>query len=119
MKKHGTRVYLVNTGWSGGPYGVGKRMDINLTRRLVDAALSGELETVEYQFDELFKLNVPKSCKGVPNEVLWPKNTWKDKKAFDERAAKLAKDFCDHFNKTYADKHIDPKVAATCPGTQK
>ena len=118
MKKHGTRVYLINTGWSGGAYGVGERMDINLTRRLVDAALNGELETVEYQFDKLFKLNVPKTCKGVPDEVLWPRNTWKDKKAFDERAAKLAKDFCDHFNKTYSDKNIDPKIASTCPGIQ-
>jgi len=118
MKKHGTRVYLINTGWSGGAYGVGERMDINLTRRLVDAALNGELETVEYQYDELFKLNVPKTCKGVPNEVLWPRNTWKDKKAFDKRAAKLAKDFFDHFNKTYSEKNIDPKIASTCPGVQ-
>ena len=116
MKKHGTRVYLVNTGWSGGPYGIGERMDINLTRRLVEAALNGELENVEYQFDKVFKLNVPKSCKGVPAEVLWPKNTWQDKKAFDERALKLAKDFEDHFKNTYADKNIDSKVAETCPG---
>jgi len=116
MEKHGTKVYLINTGWSGGPYGVGKRMDINLTRRLVDAALSGELEGVEYQQDEIFKLSVPTSCKGVSADVLWPKNTWKDKKAFDERALKLAQDFCDHFKKAYADKNIDPKIAATCPG---
>ncbi|MHA1155956.1 MAG: phosphoenolpyruvate carboxykinase (ATP) [Candidatus Heimdallarchaeota archaeon] len=118
MEKHGTKVYLINTGWSGGPYGVGKRMDINLTRRLVDAALSGELESVEYQQDEIFKLSVPKTCKGVSAEVLWPKNTWKDKKAFDERAHKLAKDFCDHFKKAYSDNNIDPKIAATCPGIQ-
>lgn len=117
MEKHGTKVYLINTGWSGGPYGVGKRMDIDLTRRLVDAALSGELENAEYQQDEIFKLSVPKSCKGVSADVLWPKNTWKDKKAFDERATKLAKDFCDHFKKAYATKNIDPKIAATCPGT--
>lgn len=116
MEKHGTKVYLINTGWSGGPYGIGKRMDINLTRRLVDAALTGELESVEYQLDEIFKLSVPTSCKGVSAEVLWPKNTWKDKKAFDKRALKLAQDFCDHFKKAYADKKIDPKIVATCPG---
>ncbi len=117
MEKHGTKVYLINTGWSGGPYGVGKRMDINLTRRLVDAALSGELESAEYQQDEIFKLSVPISCKGVPADVLWPRNTWKDKKAFDERALKLAKDFCEHFKKAYSDKKIDPNIVKTCPGT--
>jgi len=115
MEKHGTRVYLINTGWSGGPYGVGERMDINLTRRLVDAALKGELEDVEYHEDEIFHLMVPKTCKGVPDEVLWPKNTWSDKEAFDERARKLAQDFSDHFDKAYAGK-IDPEIAKVCPG---
>ncbi|NPE07992.1 MAG: phosphoenolpyruvate carboxykinase (ATP) [Asgard group archaeon] len=115
MKKHGTEVYLVNTGWSGGPYGIGERMDINLTRRLVDAALKGELKNVEYQEDEIFHLHVPKVCKGVPNEVLWPKNTWEDKEAFDIRAKKLALDFSDHFDKAYAGK-VDPGIAKVCPG---
>ncbi len=115
MKKHGTQVYLINTGWSGGPYGVGERMDITLTRRLVDAALKGELEDVEYQKDAIFHLMVPKSCKGVPNEVLWPKNTWSDKEAFEKRARKLAEDFRKHFDKAYAGK-IDPEIAKVCPG---
>ena len=115
MKKHGTEVYLVNTGWSGGPYGIGERMDINLTRRLVDAALKGELKNVEYQEDEIFHLHVPKECKGVPSEVLWPKNTWEDKEAFDIRAKKLAQDFSDHFDKAYAGK-VDPGIAKVCPG---
>jgi len=115
MKQHGTTVYLVNTGWSGGPYGVGERMDINLTRRLVDAALSGELEKAEYREDEIFHLHVPKTCKGVPTDVLWPKNTWKDKAAFDERAKKLAQDFSDHYDKAYKGK-IDPEIAKVCPG---
>ncbi|MHA1221400.1 MAG: phosphoenolpyruvate carboxykinase (ATP) [Candidatus Heimdallarchaeota archaeon] len=115
MKQHGTTVYLVNTGWSGGPYGVGKRMDINLTRRLVDAVLSGELEKAEYREDEIFHLHVPKTCKGVPTDVLWPKNTWKDKAAFDERAKKLAQDFSDHYDKAYKGK-IDPEIAKVCPG---
>nr|NHJ87923.1 phosphoenolpyruvate carboxykinase (ATP) [Asgard group archaeon] len=115
LKIHGTKVYLINTGWSGGPYGIGERMDINLTRRLVDAALSGELEDVEYQQDEIFHLNVPKTCNGVPSDVLWPKNTWKDKDAFDLRAKKLADDFCKHFDKAYTGK-VDTKIANTCPG---
>lgn len=115
MRKHGTEVYLVNTGWSGGPYGIGERMDINLTRRLVDAALKGELKNVEYQEDEIFHLHVPKECKGVPSEVLWPKNTWEDKEAFDIRAKKLAQDFSDHFDKAYTGK-VDPGIAKVCPG---
>ena len=116
MEKHGTEIFLVNTGWSGGPYGIGKRMDINLTRRLVDAALSGEFDETEFQEDEIFHLNVPMRCKGVPDAVLWPKNTWKDKKAFDERAKKLASEFCEHFDKAYGKNGIDPKIATACPG---
>ena len=116
MEQHGTEIYLINTGWSGGPYGIGKRMDINLTRRLVDAALSGEFDEAEFQEDEIFHLNVPKHCKSVPDAVLWPKNTWKDKKAFDERAKKLADEFCEHFDKAYAKNGIDPKIQAACPG---
>ncbi|NHJ04357.1 MAG: phosphoenolpyruvate carboxykinase (ATP) [Candidatus Heimdallarchaeota archaeon] len=115
MKTHGTTVFLINTGWSGGPYGIGERMDINLTRRLVEAALNGELDDVEYQYDELFKLNVPKTCKGVPSDILWPKNTWLDKEKFDARAKKLASDFAEHYKKAYSDKNIDPKVADACP----
>ncbi len=115
MKKYDTKVYLVNTGWSGGPYGIGERMDINLTRRLVDAALNGELEKVEYQEDNIFHLSVPKECKGVPAEVLWPKNTWEDKEAFDKRAKKLAQEFSAHFDKAYEGK-VDPGIAKVCPG---
>jgi len=116
MQKHGTQVYLVNTGWSGGPYGVGARMDINLTREIVNATLSGQLEDVEYAEDETFHILVPKQCPGVPSDVLFPKNTWADKDAYDTRARKLAADFCAHFDKAYGDKNIDPAVARQCPG---
>lgn len=116
MKKHGTQVYLVNTGWSGGPYGVGERMDINLTRALVNAALNGILKNVEYKKDTTFHLHFPISCPGVPSEILNPKNTWKDKSAYDIRAKKLAKEFSDHFDKAYRDKNIDEKVIKQCPG---
>jgi phosphoenolpyruvate carboxykinase (ATP) len=116
MQKHGTQVYLVNTGWSGGPFGVGARMDINLTREIVDAVLSGRLNDVEYVEDTTFHILVPKQCPGVPSDVLFPRNTWADKAAYDARAGKLASDFCAHFDKAYGDKHIDPGVAGQCPG---
>ncbi|NHK30023.1 MAG: phosphoenolpyruvate carboxykinase (ATP) [Asgard group archaeon] len=115
LDAHGTQVYLVNTGWSGGPYGEGERMDINLTRRLVDAAFNGEFENVEYREDGIFHLLVPKTCEGVPSKVLWPKNTWKDKEAFDKRAKKLADDFSKHFDKAYKGK-VDPEIEKVCPG---
>jgi len=117
LEKHGTTVYLVNTGWSGGPYGVAERMDINLTRAMVHAALSGELEGVEYDENANFHVLVPRSCPGIPScEILNPRNTWEDKDAYDERAKKLAAEFAAHFDKAYGNKGIDPAVAAQCPG---
>jgi len=116
MQKHGTQVYLVNTGWSGGPYGVGARMDINLTREIVNAALTGQLQDVAYAEDTTFHILVPKQCPGVPPKVLFPRNTWADKESYDARARKLADDFCAHFDKAYGDKNIDPSVAMQCPG---
>ncbi|NCU35110.1 phosphoenolpyruvate carboxykinase (ATP) [Candidatus Falkowbacteria bacterium] len=116
MEKHNTQVYLINTGWSGGAYGVGKRMDINLTRKMVDAALNGSLANVEYDYDDLFHLNIPKSCPGVPAEILKPKNTWADKQAYDTQAKMLAKKFSDAFDKAYGDKNIKESVVKMCPG---
>jgi phosphoenolpyruvate carboxykinase (ATP) len=116
MQRHGTRVYLVNTGWSGGPYGVGARMDINLTREIVNAALSGQLKDAEYVEDRTFHILVPRQCPGVPSDVLFARNTWADKEAYDTRARKLASDFSAHFDSAYGDKNIDPAVARQCPG---
>jgi phosphoenolpyruvate carboxykinase (ATP) len=116
MAKHGTEVYLINTGWSGGPYGVGSRMDINLTRALVDAALSGKLAQVPYEEDPLFHVSIPKECPGVSSEMLFPKNTWSDKAAYQTRAKKLAAEFSTYFDKAYGNKGLDPKVASQCPG---
>jgi len=116
MAKHDTQVYLVNTGWSGGPYGVGERMDINVTRALVDAALSGKLAKATCTRDKTFHFDVPKSVAGVPPKMLQARNTWKDKKAFDARAKKLAKEFAAAFDKKYGNKGIDPKIAKQCPG---
>ena len=116
MKKHNTEVYLVNTGWSGGPYGVGKRMDIKLTRALVKAALNGTLSGVDYKEDALFHLNIPTSCAGVPSNILDPKNTWENKSAYDERAKKLADDFSSYFDKAYGKKGLDEAIIRQCPG---
>jgi phosphoenolpyruvate carboxykinase (ATP) len=117
LDKHRTTVYLVNTGWSGGPYGVGHRMDIKLTRAMVHAALSGELERVEYDEDRTFHVLVPRLCPGIPRgDILNPRNTWEDKAAYDQRAAKLAGEFFAHFDKAYGNKGISSAVAAQCPG---
>ena len=117
LAEHGTQVYLINTGWSGGPYGEGERMDIGLTRAIVHAALQGELKAAETVEDKHFHLQVPVSCPGAEDAtILQPRNTWKDKEAYDQRARKLAQEFSDHFDKAYGDKGIDPAIRAQCPG---
>jgi len=117
LDKHNTDVYLINTGWSGGPYGVGARMDIMLTRAMVAAAVDGSLKDVDYKQDEVFKVHVPQTCPGVKDtSLLTPINTWDDKNAYRERALKLAADFAAQWDKAYADKNIAPAIAAECPG---
>ena len=115
MKKHGSQVYLVNTGWCGAPFGQGERIDITMTRNMVNSALSGKLTDVDYDQDPIFKVWIPKSCPDVPTDILNPRNSWKDKKAYEERAKKLASDFWKHFEKAYGNKNIDPEVIAQCP----
>jgi phosphoenolpyruvate carboxykinase (ATP) len=97
--EHGSDVWLVNTGWTGGPYGVGKRMSIAYTRAMVRAALDGSLAKVATRPDPTFGVHVPVSCPGVPDEVLWPRNTWADKDAYDEAARNLARRFHANFEK--------------------
>ncbi len=116
MKKHGTKVFLINTGWSGGPYGIGKRMDINVTREIVNGVLETNLEDVEFYEDKLFHFNIPQSCMKFGPEILHPEKTWDDKNAFRKRAAKLASEFSAHFDKVYGNKNIDPDVVKNCPG---
>jgi len=116
MDKFGTEVYLVNTGWTGGPYGVGRRMDINLTRKMVSAALDGSLKNVECDPDPYFKVMVPRSCPGIEDcSVLKPVNTWADKAAYGEKAAKLAAEFAAFFDRNYCGK-LDDSVTRECPG---
>jgi phosphoenolpyruvate carboxykinase (ATP) len=90
---HGSRVWLINTGWTGGPYGVGQRMALPLTRAMIEAAFAGLLDHVEYRVDPIFGLEVPVQCPGVPSDVLNPRETWTNKEAYDREAAKLAKSF--------------------------
>ena len=97
IKKHNAKCWLVNTGWSGGPYGVGKRMKIQYTRAMLNAALTGKLNSVEMYTDSVFGLSVPTTCEGVPSEVLNPRNTWEDKSAYDDSANKLANMFVSNF----------------------
>lgn len=97
MKKNGTNVWLVNTGWTGGPYGVGSRMKLKYTRAMVQAAIAGKLDDVEYITHEVFGLKMPTSCPDVPAEVLNPKSTWEDAKAYDAKAQELTKHFKENF----------------------
>ncbi|MCA1785178.1 MAG: phosphoenolpyruvate carboxykinase (ATP), partial [Desulfobacteraceae bacterium] len=116
MKQHKTRVFLVNTGWSGGPYGTGSRIDITQTRAMLDAAMEGGLDNVSYTENKRFHLSVPDSCPGVDAEILHPENTWSDKNAFEQRAEALAREFSDYFDQAYSNADIDPAVRAQCPG---
>jgi len=115
-RKHRTQVYLVNTGWSGGPYGEGKRMDINITRAIIKAVLNGELDKSEFTEDKTFHINIPLSCPGVPDAILQPRNTWKDSEAFEARARKLAGEFSAHFDRVYGNKNLPAVVCRQCPG---
>jgi len=99
ITKHNTIVYLINTGWSGGPYGIGKRINIKYTRNMVTAALTGKLDIVKYRHDDIFNLDVPTSCTDVPSEILDPRNTWVEKDAYDLSARKLARMFVENFKK--------------------
>jgi len=99
ITKHKTVAYLINTGWSGGPYGVGDRIKIKYSRAMVTAALDGSLDIVKYRHDELFNLDIPMECPGVPSEILDPKNTWIDKDSYDLSAKKLTQMFLENFEK--------------------
>jgi phosphoenolpyruvate carboxykinase (ATP) len=97
IARHGSNVWLVNTGWTGGPYGVGKRMKITYTRAMIRALLAGALDGVPYEKDPVFNLDVPARCPDVPPEVLKPRNTWANGADYDAQAAKLAKMFAENF----------------------
>lgn len=99
MQEARVNVWLINTGWSGGSYGVGSRMKLKYTRAMITAALNGELNDVEYQKHLVFGLDMPATCPNVPDEILFPKNTWSDKAAYDTAANELANKFNKNFEK--------------------
>jgi len=113
MKENNVNVWLVNTGWSEGPYVIGHRMKLTYTRAMITAALQGELDTVDYQSLPTFGLSMPTACPNVPDEVLNPRNTWKDKEAYDTKAQDLANSFVKNFEQ-YKDK-ANKEILAAAP----
>ncbi|MCC6782958.1 MAG: phosphoenolpyruvate carboxykinase (ATP) [Planctomycetes bacterium] len=113
IRRSGATAWLVNTGWTGGPHGIGKRMSLRHTRAILDAIHDGSLAKAKLHEDALFGLHVPTACANVPAEVLVPKNTWEDKARYDETARKLAKLFHENFKK-YAD-HASPAIKGAGP----
>lgn len=111
IAQHGVNCWMVNTGWTGGSYGVGERMSIKYTRAIIQAALTGLLDEVEFVVDPVFNLAVPQSCPGVPSEVLNPRQTWADGTQYDAKAAELAYMFTENF-KQYATYVSDAVVKA-------
>ena len=102
MAQHGASAWLINTGWTGGPYGIGSRIKLAYTRSIIDAIHNGDLDNVEYVIDPIFGLSVPTTCPNVPDELLIPKNTWANGEAYDAQAQKLANLFIKNFEKYQA-----------------
>jgi phosphoenolpyruvate carboxykinase (ATP) len=113
MEENNVNVFMINTGWSGGPYGVGSRMKLAYTRAMITAALEGKLDNVEYEAHPVFGMMMPKECPNVPSEILNPRNTWDDKNAYDEKAIVLAKKFIANFEK-YA-SGVSEEILAAAP----
>ena len=118
LREHSTRCYLINTGWSGGAYGVGSRIDLEYTRQMVRAGIEGKLDNVETYKDPFFALNVPRGVPGVPSEILNPRQTWEDKEAYDEQAGKLADLFKENFTKFESSREIREAGPCVTTGVQ-
>lgn len=114
MTVHGTRAYIVNTGWYGGGYGVGKRMDLPVTRHIIDAILDGSIENSEFESMPIFHLEVPKALHDVDPTILNPRNSWQDKADYDKQAKKLAQMFIDNFKK-FANNDRGKQIEAAGP----
>ncbi len=113
MTAANVNVFMINTGWSGGPYGIGSRMKLAYTRAMITAALEGKLDNVEYEAHPIFGMMMPKECQNVPSKILNPRNTWADKNAYDEKAVSLAKQFVKNFEK-YA-SGVSEEILAAAP----
>ena len=115
MKRQGVQAWLVNTGWTGGPYGTGQRMPIADTRAMISAALERRLQDIPFVIDRHFNLAIPRSCPGVPEKLLDPRNTWRDPQAYDLQAQRVAKMFQENFRRFEAT--VPAEVRVTGPGT--
>ena len=113
--KHGTRVWMVNTGWTGGPFGIGKRISIQHTRALLSAALEGRLDSVEFWQDPVFGVDVPKQCAGVPESILDPANTWPSREEYDRKYETLAARFIENFHLMTLQEGVPEGLAASGP----
>ncbi|MCW8926878.1 MAG: phosphoenolpyruvate carboxykinase (ATP), partial [Xanthomonadales bacterium] len=113
IQKYEVNCWLVNTGWTGGPYGIGRRMSIHHTRSLLNAALEGKLDGVEFRVDPVFGFEVPRSCEGVPEKVLDPVQTWPGKDAFNEKCDQLASLFIENFKKFM--EGVNPEILQAGP----
>lgn len=116
ISQHMAACWLINTGWSGGPYGVGQRMKISYTRAMIRAILNGRLALIDTKSDPIFGLNIPESCPDVPSEVLQPRSTWTDREAYDKQAFDLARRFNENFKKYEAG--VSEAVRAVAPKSQ-
>lgn len=114
MDRHGSTAYMVNTGWVGGPYGTGHRMDLPMTRRIIDAILDGTLDSLEYDTLQVFKLAIPKAIPGVDSHVLNPRNSWPDPTGWDKAALSLAGKFIANFQK-FTDNEEGQRLVAAGP----
>lgn len=112
MKQQQVNVFMVNTGWSGGPFGIGKRINLKYTRAIITAALEGKLDDVEYETHPVFGVAMPKECEGVPADILNPRNTWENKEEYDLKAKELAKRFNENFAKFKAAANEEILAAA-------
>ena len=117
LGQHGARVWLLNTGWTGGPYGVGQRIKLGFTRRMVTAALTGELDQVDTWTDPIFGLAVPAKIDGVPDKLLHPRETWQSAADYDAQASRLADMFAENFKKY--ESGVDEAVKAAGPSKVK
>ena len=118
MQEQNVNVWLINTGWSGGPYGVGERISLNYTRSMISAILNGDLENVKYNTHSVFGLKMPDSCPNVPADILNPKNTWKDKNKYDVKANKLANAFNKNFEQ-FSDNANEEILSAAPKATKQ
>jgi phosphoenolpyruvate carboxykinase (ATP) len=113
LDEHGSTVWLINTGWTGGAFGEGERMPIAATRTLVEGALSGRLDDAEFRTDEVFGFEVPVAVHGIDGKLLRPRDTWRDPEAYDRKARQLAAMFRENFENKFSD--ADAAIAAAGP----